>query len=155
MTRMSGTQAEARIIVGLEGRPGGLRKLCCLGVDAGGARPLGRLLGQDDRGDRHHADSATLHATGRCDAGETCTWYWEYWPASSPRTASVSKKTPVQGPVHGASPDVPLSTVITDLKPNTTYRWVFCGSPNNGADYVCVGPHGQGGSTDGRPPAGL
>ncbi len=58
----------------------------------------------------------------------------------------------MQGPVHGASADVPLSTVITDLAPGTTYRWVFCGSPNNGADYVCVGPHGQGGSKTADPP---
>ena len=64
----------------------------------------------------------------------------------------MSKKTPVQGPVRGASADVPLSTVITGLEPNTTYRWVFCGSPNNGADYACVGPHGKGGSTTAEPP---
>ena len=54
--------------------------------------------------------------------------------------------------MRGASADVPLSTVITGLEPNTTYRWVFCGSPNNGADYACVGPNGKGGSTTADPP---
>jgi hypothetical protein len=96
------------------------------------------------------SDSATLRGTGHCDAGQVCTWYWEYWPASSPRV--LSEKTPVRGPFHGASPDVSLSTVVTNLQSNTTYRWVFCGSPNNGANYVCVGPHGQAGNTRADPP---
>src|SRR5215212_3375591 len=45
--------------------------------------------------------SATLNATAHCDTGQICTWYWEYWPASGPRSASL--KTAVVGPVKGAS----------------------------------------------------
>ena len=95
--------------------------------------------------------SATLTATARCDQGEVCRWYWEFWQADSPR--SPSAKTPVQGPVSGPTGDVSLSTKITGLQPSTTYRWVFCGSPNDGAGYVCMGPHGQVSSTSDDPPA--
>jgi hypothetical protein len=95
--------------------------------------------------------SATLHATGRCDGGQSCTWYWEYWPASGPRSASV--KSGVFGPVNGATPNIPLSFDISGLAPSTTYRWVFCGSPNNGGWSGCVGPNGQiSGNTADPPP---
>jgi hypothetical protein len=94
--------------------------------------------------------SATLHATGRCDKGETCTWYWEYWPANGSRGAS--RLTPVQGPVTGPTGDVNLSTNITGLAPSTTYRWVFCASPNNGDGYACAGPNGTFGSLNADPP---
>ena len=94
--------------------------------------------------------SATLHASGRCDDGEACKWYWEYWPASQPRRNSV--KTPVLGPIMGPVGSIHLSTKISGLIPNTTYRWVFCGSPNSGGVYVCAGPHGTFGSTTADPP---
>jgi hypothetical protein len=94
--------------------------------------------------------SATLHATGRCDSGETCMWYWEYWPANQPR--STSTKTPVRGPVTGPTGSVKLSTNITGLAFSTAYRWVFCASPNNGGAYACAGPHGTFGSTTADPP---
>ncbi len=94
--------------------------------------------------------SATLHASGRCDSGQTCTWYWEYWPANEPR--SFSGKTPVQGPAPGPTSDGKLSTNITNLGPSTTYRWVFCASPNTGGVYACAGPHGTFGATTADPP---
>jgi len=95
--------------------------------------------------------SATLNATAQCETGQTCTWYWQYWPASKSRSSS-STNTPVQGPVSGASGSVNLSTDITGLQPGTTYRWVFCASPNDGAGYVCFGPHGKYGTTTADPP---
>jgi hypothetical protein len=94
--------------------------------------------------------TATVHATARCDKGETCKWYWEYWPAGGPR--SVSRKTTVSGPVSGPTSDIPLSTTLTGLQPNTAYRWVFCGSPNNGGAYACAGPNGTFGPTTADPP---
>jgi hypothetical protein len=94
--------------------------------------------------------SATLHATGRCDSGQSCTWYWEYWQASQPRSTSV--KTQVFGPANGATSNIPLSTKITGLKPGTAYRWVICGSPNNGGIYGCVGPNGTVSNATADPP---
>ncbi len=94
--------------------------------------------------------SATLHATGRCDKGQTCTWYWEYWPASQPRSSNV--KTQVFGPVNGPTGHVALHEDITGLQPKTAYRWVFCASPNNGGVYACSGPNGTFGSTTADPP---
>lgn len=155
MISMSVNQAKARIVVGLEEKLGGLRKLAILGLTLGALVLLAGCSGKTTGATDITHVSAKLHATGRCSAGQTCTWYWEYWPANGPRyfgTQQVSQETPVQGPVHGASADVPLSTVITGLAPGTTYRWVFCGSPNNGADYSCVGPLGQSGSTTADPP---
>jgi hypothetical protein len=96
-------------------------------------------------------DSATLTATGRCDSGEKCRFYWEYWKATQPRSSSI--KTPVQGPINGATPDVNLSTKISGLTPGTVYRWVICGSPNDGGGYGCTGPRGQVGSTTSDPPS--
>ncbi len=94
--------------------------------------------------------SAVLHTTARCGKRETCTWYWEYWPANDPR--STSRKTPVQGPVSGPTGTRRLMTTIASLLPRTTYRWVFCGSPNDGSTYGCVGPNGKVGSTTADPP---
>ncbi len=94
--------------------------------------------------------SATLTSTARCASRETCRWYWEYWPASGPRSASV--KTPVQGPVSGPVGPVNLSAKVKGLSPDTAYRWVFCGSPNDGAAYFCVGPNGTVGPTTADPP---
>ncbi len=101
--------------------------------------------------------SVTLNATASCDAGETCTWYWQYWQANLPRYDSglgpqYGGTTPVQGPVTGPASDRDLSTTITGLAPNTTYRWVFCGSPNDGQTYGCTGPNGTFGSTSADPP---
>jgi Tol biopolymer transport system component len=93
--------------------------------------------------------SATLNATGHCDAGESCKWYWEWWKASSARSTSV--KSAVSGPVTNATADVPLTFTTTGLTPNTRYRWVLCGSPNNGAGYGCVGPKRQVTGTTGEP----
>jgi hypothetical protein len=94
--------------------------------------------------------SAKLHATASCDSGQTCTWYWEYWLADAPR--STSTKTPVFGPVSGPTGKVPLSVDVKGLNRGTTYRWVFCGSPNNGGAYVCAGPKGKFSSTTADPP---
>jgi hypothetical protein len=99
--------------------------------------------------------AVTLHATGRCDAGEVCKWYFEYWPALSPRLGGhdiePSETTPVQGPVNGPTGLKNVSARIR-VFPGTTYRWVFCGSPNNGATFVCSGPNGTFGSTTADPP---
>jgi hypothetical protein len=95
--------------------------------------------------------TATLTATGRCDSGEKCRFYWEYWKASQPRSTSV--KSAVQGPINGATPDVNLSIDITGLTPGTAYRWVICGSPNDGGGYGCTGPTGNVGSTTADPPS--
>lgn len=97
------------------------------------------------------ASSAKLHATAHCDQGETCTWYWEYWPATQPRSAS--SRTPVSGPVGPTSSPVRLTEPITGLQPHTTYRWVFCGSNDNGALYACAGPRGILDSTTADPPS--
>jgi hypothetical protein len=94
--------------------------------------------------------SATLTSQASCASGETCRWYWEYWPANQPRSASA--KTPVQGPVSGPAGPVDLSVKLKGLRSNTDYRWVFCGSGNNGASYLCVGPNGRAGSTTVDPP---
>ncbi len=100
--------------------------------------------------------SATLHANARCDKGEVCTWYWEYWPADQPRIGGRdqpgSAKTPVQGPVTGPTGNRELSTTISGLFPDRSYRWVFCASPDNGAVYGCSGPQGSFGSTTSDPP---
>src|SRR3954451_12561325 len=77
-----------------------LRKLFLLGLTLGGLVLLAGCSGKTTGASNITSDSANLRATGGCDAGETCTWYWEYWPAGSPRVSS-SKKTPVQGPFHG------------------------------------------------------
>jgi hypothetical protein len=98
------------------------------------------------------AYSADLHATAHCDQGESCIWYWEYWPAGGPRSAST--KTAVQGPVTGPTQDVSLSQHIGGLRPDTAYRWVFCGSPSKGSSgtTACVGPNGHPFSTTADPP---
>jgi hypothetical protein len=94
--------------------------------------------------------SATLHATASCDSGQTCTWYWQIWPANQPRSSGIL--TAPQGPVPGPIGDVNLSINITGLIPSTSYRWVFCASPNNGGTYVCTGPNGTFGSRTADPP---
>src|ERR1700730_13105643 len=83
--------------------------------------------------------SSTLHATARCEKGQTCTRYWEYWPANQPR--STSTKTAVQGPVNGPTGTQALSQRITGLASGTAYRWVFCASPNDDGTYGCAGPN--------------
>ncbi len=95
--------------------------------------------------------SATLHASGSCDLGQHCTWYWQYWPASGPRSAATT--TPVQGPVTGPASYGDLTTTVTGLAPATAYRWVFCASPNDGGIYACAGPTGTFDSTTADPPA--
>jgi len=93
--------------------------------------------------------AATLNGTGSCGSGETCKWYWEYWKASQARSTSI--KTPVEGPVRGPIATVNLSKRVTGLSPNTAYRWVMCGSPNNGANYQCAGPQYISPTTDDPP----
>jgi hypothetical protein len=111
---------------------------------------------QDDGGDQDHELFGDAAWTARCDEGEVCTWYWEYWPADAPRlpgrAVPGSEKTPVQGPVTGPTGNRKLSTRVTGLVPSTTYRWVFCASPNSGGVYACAGPHGTFGSTTADPP---
>jgi RHS repeat-associated protein len=96
--------------------------------------------------------SATLNSVGSCASGESCRWYWEYWPASGPRTAST--KTSVNGPVNGPFNNVPLPQNVSGLNPGTQYRWVFCGSGSNtgGGSYYCVGPNGTSGGPTADPP---
>ncbi len=97
------------------------------------------------------ATMATLNLLAHCNSGESCKWYFEYWVAGQPRASG--HKTPELGPVNGATPDVALSMAVSGLQPNTSYRWVACGSPNNGAGYVCVGPKGTISSSTADPPA--
>ncbi len=94
--------------------------------------------------------SAMLHATASCDRSQSCTWYWEYWPASQPR--STSTKTAVYGPVSGPTGSQAVSAQISGLDSGTTYRWVFCASPNDGGVYGCAGPQGTFSSTAADPP---
>jgi RHS repeat-associated protein len=97
--------------------------------------------------------SATLNSVGSCASGESCRWYWEYWPASGPRTAS--NKTSVYGPVNGPVNNIPLPQNLSGLSPNTQYRWVFCGSGSNsgGGGFFCVGPNGTPSGPTDDPPA--
>src|SRR4051794_22333228 len=76
---------------------------------------------------------ATFTATARCDAGETCKWYWEVWRGGRSNVG----KTKIFGPVNGPTDDVKITYTITDLNPGTTYHWDLCGSPDNGAHYTC------------------
>jgi hypothetical protein len=94
--------------------------------------------------------SATLRATVRCDSGESCRWYWEYWRDSAPR--SISVKTPVAGPVKGPTGDVNLSVDISGLDQGASYRFVFCGAPSDSSGFSCVGPNGKVGSPTADPP---
>lgn len=94
--------------------------------------------------------TADLNASVQCDQGESCTWYWEYWPASL--LCSSSTKSEVFGPVGQTPPNVALNWHITGLDPGTRYRWVFCGSNDGGASYACVGPRGQFDSPTADPP---
>ena len=68
---------------------------------------LAACTGKTTGGTNLSNTSITLNATGRCDSGERCTWYWEYWKAAQPR--STSTKTAVFGPVNGPTGDVKLS----------------------------------------------
>ena len=54
--------------------------------------------------------------------------------------------------MSGPASNVDLSVRLTGLTVNTTYRWVFCGSPNDGGTYLCFGPNGTPGSTTADPP---
>ncbi len=96
------------------------------------------------------ASSADLHASAHCDQGESCTWYWEYWPASQPRSSGL--KTSVYGPVGPTQSSVALTQHLRGLQSGTSYRWVFCGSPNGGDGYACTGPKGEFDSTTADPP---
>jgi hypothetical protein len=132
------------------GRASVLRRCGAVVLAFGAALALSACAGQTTGTTNVTDVSATLHATGRCDSGQTCTWYWEYWPANQAR--ATGKKTPVQGPVNGPTGNVNLSINITGLTPSTSYRWVFCGSPNNGGVYACAGPNGTFSSTTADPP---
>ncbi len=127
-----------------------MRRFAVLVLACGAVLGLAACSGKTTGATKVTDGTATLHATASCGSGETCTWYWEYWPASGPRSAGA--KTPVQGPVSGPDSNVPLSVRLTGLADKTTYRWVFCGSPNDGASYYCVGPDGTAGSTSADPP---
>jgi hypothetical protein len=97
----------------------------------------------------------TLHATARCDTGEVCKWYWEWWPAGSPRLGGRdiegSQKSPDQGPVNGPTGEQKLSTSIV-VTAGLKYWWVFCASPDNGAHFAYAGPHGMFSPTNADPP---
>ncbi len=127
-------------------RPGGsvaLLLLAVIGLSACAAKTTGAS--------NVTATSAELHATVQCDTGESCAWYWEYWPASAPRSSST--KTQVFGPFGQTPPHLPLTQHVTGLDPNTPYRWVFCGSINGGGNYLCAGPHGHFDTPSADPPA--
>ena len=96
------------------------------------------------------SSSALLTAAVSCGARESCRSYFEYWPAGTPRAFSL--KTEPQGLPTGTAASFSLSASVTELRPNTTYRWVLCGSPNGGYHWVCVGPTGRGGSRTADPP---
>jgi hypothetical protein len=127
-----------------------LRRLVALVFGVGALLVLSACSGKTTGATNVTDASGTLTASASCDRGETCTWYWEYWPASAPRSAGV--KTPVHGPVSGPVGPVNLSVKVKGVSPNTTYRWVLCGSPNDGQSYGCVGPNGTVGSTTADPP---
>ncbi len=127
-----------------------MRRFAVVVLTSGVVLVLAACSGQTTGATKVTDGTATLHATASCGTGETCTWYWEYWPAGGPRSAGA--KTPVQGPVSGPASNVPLSVRLTGLDWNTTYRWVFCGSPNDGGNYYCVGPNGTVGSATADPP---
>ncbi len=98
------------------------------------------------------ATSADLHATARCAAGESCTWYWQYWPAAVLRSSSrTSHVFGPAGPTRRGS--VPLTWHVDGLDPSTTYRWVFCGSNDGGAAYACTGPRGRFSAPSADPPS--
>ena len=88
MTSVSVNQAKARIIVGLEEKLGGLHKVSVLGLAMGALVLLAGCSAKTTGATDIKHVSATLHATGRCSAGQTCTWYWEYWR----RTAAVLQR---------------------------------------------------------------
>ena len=127
-----------------------MRRLVALVFGVGALLVLSACSGKTTGATNVTDGSATLTSTASCDSGQTCTWYWEYWPVSGPRSASV--KTPVQGPVSGPVGPVKLSVDVKGLSPNTAYRWVVCGSPNDRANYFCAGPNGTVGSTTADPP---
>ena len=66
-----------------------LRKLSVLALTLGGLVLLAGCSGKTTGATEITPVSAKLHATGRCDAGQTCTWYWEYWPANAYRGTST------------------------------------------------------------------
>jgi hypothetical protein len=84
------------------------------------------------------SSSAKLNAKASCASGETCRFYWEYWKAGQPRSTGV--KTAPAGPVTGPVGETAINTTITGLASSQAYRWVLCGSPDDGKDYACVGP---------------
>jgi RHS repeat-associated protein len=95
--------------------------------------------------------SATLNSVGSCGS-ESCRWYWEWWPASGPRTAST--KSQIYGPLNGPFDNANVPQNVGGLTSGTQYRWVFCGSGSNsgGGGYYCAGPNGTpGGPTDDPP----
>ncbi len=68
-----------------------LRKLFVLGLTLGGLVLLAGCSGKTTGASDITHVSAKLHATGRCSAGQTCTWYWEYWPANNRGTSGPRK----------------------------------------------------------------
>ncbi len=94
--------------------------------------------------------AATLHAAVSCDAGESCRWYWQFWPQGQPRAGYQATAT--YGPVTGPTGVLNISTRITGLHASSTYLWVLCGSVN-GSSFLCAGPHGTFSPVTDDPPA--
>jgi RHS repeat-associated protein len=133
--------------------PPWLRKLLGALLVLGGALLIAACSGKTTGTTNITSTSATLNSVGSCASGESCRWYWEYWPASGPRTAGT--KTSINGPVTGPFNNVPLPHDLTGLNPGTQYRWVFCGSGSNsgGGTYYCVGPNGTTSGPTADPPS--
>ena len=88
------------------------------------------------------ATSATLNATGTCDATKahpSCAYYFEYG------VGDLATQTPT-GTV-GAGSNV-VQANVTNLNPNTTYTWNACAEMTAGSGrFACAGPDGEDGST--------
>ena len=67
----------------------------------------------------------------------------------------MSQRRLWRGASRGQARSTRCRPTITNLQSDTTYRWVLCGSPNDGAAYGCVGPQGQVSDHEGCPTAGL
>lgn len=90
------------------------------------------------------SSSATLQATGTCDSGETCGWYFQYRQVGTstwtdPTAGSECSQVP--GSVGGPAGPVTLSCNVTGLSASTQYEYQVCGI-RNGTNLGCVGPNG-------------
>jgi hypothetical protein len=89
--------------------------------------------------------SATLNASGSCDApsGQTCGWYFQYGTSAS----SLTQKTATQQAQPGSNTG---SANVTGLTASTQYFFQLCGPApySQPTNTQCVGPDGKTSSTD-------